>query len=163
VKFGRTPGDTRQVIWDRLVSRGFTTREAVLDTEDSAEVARALKDLWGVSEQQTAAYLDTLSRTNLFEAMNEARYAEFTDPELGGFVVALQYSAILDDRTTDICEALNGQTYADDSDVWDQYRPPNHFNCRSVLIPVTELDGWDGAESPPPSVQPQAGFGGTLQ
>lgn len=163
VKFGRTTSDTRQVIWDRLVSRGFTSREAVLDTEDSAEVARALKDLWGVSEKQTASYLDTLSRTNLFEAMNEARYSEFTDPELGGFVVALQYSAILDDRTTDICEKLNGQTYAEDSDVWDQYRPPNHFNCRSVLIPVTELDGWDGRESPPPSVQPQAGFGGTLQ
>lgn len=163
VKFGRTPGDTRQVIWDRLVSRGFTSREAVLDTEEDAAVVRALKDTWGVSEKQTAAYLDTLSRTNLFEAMNEARYAEFTDPELGGFVVALQYSAILDDRTTDICEALNGKTYAEDSDVWDQYRPPNHFNCRSVLIPVTEIDGWDGQESPPPSVQPQAGFGGTLQ
>jgi SPP1 gp7 family putative phage head morphogenesis protein len=163
VKFGRTPGDTRQVIWDRLVSRGFTSREAALDAEDDPQVSRALKDLWGVSEKQTASYLDTLSRTNLFEAMNEARYAEFTDPELGGFVVALQYSAILDDRTTDICQALNGQTYAEDSDVWDQYRPPNHFNCRSVLIPVTELDGWDGQESPPPSVQPQAGFGGTLQ
>jgi SPP1 gp7 family putative phage head morphogenesis protein len=163
VKFGRTPSDTRQVIWDRLVSRGFTSREAVLDAEDDPQVARALKDLWGVSEKQTASYLDTLSRTNLFEAMNEARYAEFTDPELGGFVVALQYSAILDDRTTDICRALDGKTYEEDSDVWDQYRPPNHFNCRSVLIPVTELDGWDGEESPPPTVQPAAGFGGTLQ
>lgn len=163
VKFGRTPGDTRQVIWDRLVSRGFTNREAVREAETDPSVIRALNDLWGVSEPQTAAYLDTLSRTNLFEAMNEARYAEFTDPDLGGFVVALQYSAILDDRTTDICQALNGQTYAEDSDVWDQYRPPNHFNCRSVLIPVTELDGWDGVESSPPSVQPAAGFGGTLQ
>lgn len=163
VKFGRTPGDTRQVIWDRLVSRGFTTREAVRETETDASVMRTLNDLWGVSEPQTAAYLDTLSRTNLFEAMNEARYAEFTDPELGGFVVALQYSAILDDRTTDICQALNGKTWTEDSDVWDQYRPPNHYNCRSVLVPVTELDGWDGQESPPPSVQPQQGFGGTLQ
>lgn len=36
-------------------------------------------------------------------------------------------------------------------------------NCRSVLIPITEVDGWDGRESPPPSVQPQQGFGGTLQ
>lgn len=163
VKFGRTPGDTRQVIWDRLVSRGFTSREAVRDTETDPAVMRTLNDLWGVSEPQTAAYLDTLSRTNLFEAMNEARYAEFTDPELGGFVVALQYSAILDDRTTDICEALDGKTWAEDSPMWDQFRPPNHYNCRSVLIPVTELDGWDGQESPQPSVQPAQGFGGTLQ
>jgi SPP1 gp7 family putative phage head morphogenesis protein len=163
IKFGRTAKDTREVIWDRLVSRGFTNREAVRDTETDAAVMRTLNDLWGVSEPQTAAYLDTLSRTNLFEAMNEARFAEFTDPELGGFVVALQYSAILDDRTTDICEALNDKTWVEDSPMWDQFRPPNHFNCRSVLIPVTELDGWDGQESPEPSVQPAAGFGGTLQ
>ena len=163
VKLGRTAKDTREVIWDRLVSRGFTNREAVLDTEDDPGVVNTLKDLWGASERQTAAYLDTLSRTNLFEAMNEARYAEFTDPELGGFVQALEYSAILDERTTDICQALNGKVYSEESDVWDSYRPPNHYNCRSVLIPITTLDGWDGNESPPPSVQPQAGFGGTLQ
>jgi len=163
VKMGRTAKDTRGVIWDRLVSRGLTNRESVLDTETDPEVVQTLKDLWGASEKQTAAYLDTLSRTNLFEAMNEARYAEFTDPELGGFVVALEYSAILDERTTEICQALNGNTWAEDSDVWDQYRPPNHYNCRSVLIPVTEVDGWDGRESPLPRVQPQQGFGGTLQ
>lgn len=163
VKFGRTPKDTRQVIWDRLVSKGFTSREAVLETEDDPEVTRALKELWGASEKQTAAYLDTLSRTNLYEAMNEARYAEFTDPEMGDFVVALEYSAILDDRTTEICEALNKATFAVDSPEWDSYRPPNHYNCRSVLIPITAIDGWDGRESPSPTVRPQAGFGGTLQ
>lgn len=163
VKLGRTASDTREVIWDRLVSRGFTNRESVLDVEDDPAVAQTLKDLWGTSEKQTAAYLDTLSRTNLFEAMNEARYAEFTDPELGGFVQALEYSAILDDRTTEICQALNGQVYAEDSDVWNEIRPPNHYNCRSVLIPVTQVDGWSGIESPPPKVQPQQGFGGTLQ
>jgi SPP1 gp7 family putative phage head morphogenesis protein len=163
VKFGRTAKSTREVIWDRLVSRGFTNRESVLEVEDDAEVIRALKDLWGASERQTAAYLDTLSRTNLFEAMNEARYAEFTDPDMGDFVVALEYSAILDDRTTDICEALNGKTFAADSPEWDSLRPPNHYNCRSVLIPITAIDGWDGRESPSPSVRPQAGFGGTLQ
>lgn len=163
VKFGRTPGDTRQVIWDRLVSRGFTNREAVREAETDPAVIRALNDLWGVSEPQTAAYLDTLSRTNLFEAMNEARYAEFTDPELGGFVQALTYASVLDDRTTEICEKLNGATWAADSDMWAIYRPPNHYGCRGVLIPVTELDGWDGQESPPPTVQPQQGFGGTLQ
>ena len=163
VKFGRSVKDTREVIWDRLVSRGFTTREAALESEDDPLVVRALKELWGVSAQQTAAYLDTLARTNLYEAMNEARFAEFTDPSLGDFVVALEYSAILDDRTTDICETLNGSVYAADSEQWDNIRPPNHYNCRSVLIPITAIDGWDGRESPAPTVQPQKGFGATLQ
>lgn len=31
-------------------------------------------------------------------------------------------------------------------------------NCRSVLVPVTTLDGWDGVESPEPDVEPAAGF-----
>jgi SPP1 gp7 family putative phage head morphogenesis protein len=163
IKFGRTAQLTREVIWDRLVSRGFVTREAVREVETDPAVIRALNDLWGASETQTAAYLDTLARTNLFEAMNEARYAEFTDPALGDFVVALEYSAILDDRTTEICEALNGKVYAADSPEWDNIRPPNHFNCRSVLIPVTQIDGWDGRESPAPSVEPHKGFGATLQ
>ncbi len=163
VKFGRSVKDTREAIWDRLVAKGFTSRESVLETEDDAEVVRDLKQLWNIAEQQSAAYLDTLARTNLYEAMNEARFAEFTDPALGDFVVAMEYSAILDDRTTEICEALNGKVYAADSDEWDNIRPPNHYNCRSVLIPITAIDGWDGHESAPPSVQPQKGFGATLQ
>lgn len=163
IKFGRTAKDTREVIWDRLVSRGFTNRESVRDTETDPAVMQTLNDLWGVSEPRTAAYLDTLSRTNLFEAMNEARFAEFTDPALGDFVQGLQWSSILDERTSEICTYMDGKTYASDSDVWDTIKPPAHFNCRSVLIPITELDGWDGQESPEPNVQPAAGFGGTLQ
>jgi SPP1 gp7 family putative phage head morphogenesis protein len=159
IKFGRSPPQTRESIWDRLVSRGFTNRESVRETEDDAAVTTALNDLWGADPAQTASYLDTLSRTNLFEAMNEARYAEFTDPNLSGFVQALEYSAVMDDRTTEICTALDGSIYADDSPEWDNYRPPNHYNCRSILIPITTADGWDGQESAPPSVQPQAGFG----
>lgn len=31
-------------------------------------------------------------------------------------------------------------------------------NCRSVLVPVTVIDGWDGQESPPPTVEPAEGF-----
>lgn len=164
IKFGRSPPQTREVIWDRMVSRGLTNRESVRDTEDDPEVMRGLNDLWGTSAAQTANYLDTLARTNLFEAMNEARFAEFTDPELHGFVQALEYSAVMDDRTTEICTALNGSIWSEDSPEWDNYRPPNHYNCRSILIPITTADSWDGQESPPPSVQPQAGFGsGTVQ
>ena len=31
-------------------------------------------------------------------------------------------------------------------------------NCRSVLVPITAIDTWDGKESPPPSAKPQDGF-----
>jgi SPP1 gp7 family putative phage head morphogenesis protein len=120
--------------------------------------------LWKDTEEAAAAYLDTVARTNLFAAMNEARYAEFTDPALGDFVVALRYSAVLDEHTTDICTALHEHVYRTGNPLWDDYRPPNHFNCRSVLVPITQLDmedgAWDGEESDTPSVEPQEGFGG---
>ena len=31
-------------------------------------------------------------------------------------------------------------------------------NCRSVVFAVTKLDGWDGQESPEPTVEPPEGF-----
>jgi SPP1 gp7 family putative phage head morphogenesis protein len=103
------------------------------------------------------ARLRTVINTNTFEAIGEARYSFFTDPVLNDFVQALEYSAILDDRTTEICEQLDGHIHAVDGDVWDAgYRPPNHYNCRSILIPVTANDTWE--ESPYPTVEPQEGF-----
>jgi uncharacterized protein with gpF-like domain len=64
------------------------------------------------------------------------------DPELGDFVEGLEYSAILDSRTTEVCKSLNGRQYKKDDSVWNSITPPNHFNCRSVLIPITILDVW---------------------
>lgn len=161
VKGGWTVAQTRANIWDTLTSKGFTDQPSVRATEDDGKVVELLDALWLDSEPAAVAYLNTLVRTNVFEAMNEARYNEFTDPALGDFVQALEYSAILDERTTEICQSLDGKTWSTDSPLWDEFRPPNHYNCRSVLIPVTQIDGWDGIESTPPpaDVQPQEGFG----
>jgi SPP1 gp7 family putative phage head morphogenesis protein len=166
VKSGRTPAMTREAIWTRLASKGFSSREAIKTIvnggPDDAGIERALDALNLESEMAAAKYLDTLTRTNLFESMNESRYAEFNDPQLGDFVVAFRYSAIMDERTTDICSELHDHTWSKDSEVWDEYRPPNHFNCRSILVPVTQLDvqdgQWDGEDDADPTVTPQDGF-----
>lgn len=159
VKSGKRPAAVREAIWNGLVAKGLTSREAALGVETDEAVVGALNELWVEDEPEAAYYLDTLVRTNSFEAMNEARYAEFTDPEVRGFVQALEYSAILDSNTTPICEHLDGRVYrADNEEVWNKFRPPNHYNCRSVLIPVTAIDGWDGAESEEPEIDPQVGF-----
>lgn len=49
-----------------------------------------------------------------------------------GSIQSVQYSAILDSRTTPICSALDGKTFK----VGDGPRPPQHFNCRSTTIAV---------------------------
>lgn len=44
----------------------------------------------------------------------------------------LLWSSILDQNTTDYCRAHNGQVYQ----INEGPRPPAHFNCRSLMIPV---------------------------
>jgi SPP1 gp7 family putative phage head morphogenesis protein len=158
VKSGKPLIEVRTSIWDRLVNKGLSKRDLIRGVETDDAVNAALDELWVDTESEAAAYLDTLIRTNTFEALNEARYAEFTDPELAGFVVGLRYAAVLDSSTTEVCTELDGAEFRVDSEVWDTYRPPNHFNCRSILVPITEVDGWDFEESDEPIVDPQDGF-----
>ncbi|MEA2014627.1 MAG: DUF935 family protein, partial [Thermodesulfobacteriota bacterium] len=99
--------------------------------------------------------LENIARTNTSDAMNQARQSLFGDPELKGFVLAYEYSAILDDRVTEVCEALNGLIRKD----WAGRTPPNHFMCRSLLSAVTIIDEWDGKENTIPAKgTPQKGF-----
>jgi SPP1 gp7 family putative phage head morphogenesis protein len=102
------------------------------------------------------ARLENIARTNVADATNQARLALFSDPELKGFVQAYEYSAIIDSRTTEVCEWLHGKIYRD----FSHYAPPNHFQCRSLLVAVTVVDEWNGKESrtPPDNIKPQKGF-----
>jgi len=100
------------------------------------------------------ARLENIARTNTSDALNQARQALFGQPEFRGFVLAYEYSAVLDERTSDICEHLNGRILKD----WGSYTPPNHFQCRALLIPVTIVDEWNGKESAKPRLEPQKGF-----
>ena len=103
-----------------------------------------------------AARLENIARTNTAEAINQSRMSLFGDPSLKGFVRAYEYSAVLDGRVTDICSTLHGQVKRN----WDNYLPPNHYQCRSVLVAVTEVDDWDEKEyNIPTRIQPHKGFG----
>lgn len=51
-------------------------------------------------------------------------------------VQGFQFSAILDDKTTHICRSLDGQTFSPDDVSSFDLRPPLHWECRSVLIPI---------------------------
>ena len=142
---------TREIIdsiYEQFAAQGYLTPQ---DAEG------AMQGILQSTEAATAR-LSTIVRTNTFEAINEARYSYFTDPELNDFVEAMEYSAILDSRTTQICRHLDGQVHAASGEVWNgPWRPPNHFNCRSLLIPVTEFDAW--SEDDLPDMRPQEGFG----
>jgi SPP1 gp7 family putative phage head morphogenesis protein len=80
--------------------------------------------------------LERYSRTKHTEVMNRGRLETF---QSSGVVAAYQYSAILDDRTSDICRGLDGKIFKAGSEPV----PPMHFNCRSVLIPITKYEEFE--------------------
>jgi SPP1 gp7 family putative phage head morphogenesis protein len=77
--------------------------------------------------------INRYARTKTTEVMNKGRKEFFDKNET---VKAYQYSALMDDRTTEICSAIDGKIFDKD----EAPIPPLHFNCRSLLIPITEFE-----------------------
>lgn len=113
-------------------------------------IMQGIKD--GVAESQiisllrdeldgyTDTWLSTVVRTKTTEIYNDARKSFWdSDPIAKQVIEAYQFSAILDDRTTDVCRELDGQIF-DKGDFLDRITPPLHFNCRSLLVPVTRFE-----------------------
>lgn len=148
-------------IYKALVQKGFLSGAVAAEALGLGN-KEALAERLGIQTGLTASRLDTIVRTNMFEAINEARLNAFTDPSLNDFVKAMTYSAVLDSRTTTICQHMDGRTYTNDQ--WEgalrPWVPPNHFNCRSLLIPVTvaDMDSVD-LTTTMPTIEPQEGFG----
>ena len=158
LKFGRSQREITRAIYKSLVNRGILSGQTAATALGIGDIAALAEEL-ALKGGLTAHLLSTVIRTNGFEALNEARFNNFTDPSLDGFIRALQYSAILDSRTTTICSHLDNRVYETDSDLWNSYRPPNHFNCRSLLVPVTLVDEEVEITANPPTISPQEGFG----
>lgn len=99
----------------------------------------------------------TIGRTEMGKMYNAGRIARYTSKENEGFVVALQYDAIVDTRTTHVCKHLDGMIVAiDRRDIIAEFTPPNHFQCRSVWLPVTKYETWkDNFDT---SIPPEDGF-----
>lgn len=121
-----------------------------------------------LSAKQVPNRLETIARTNVTNIFNQGRIAIGSDPDLGDFVEGYEYSAIIDKRTTPFCRAYDGFTRPKNDPIWSSITPPNHFNCRSILIFATVMDEWKSTKLPREKVkgekkveivQPNNGFG----
>ncbi len=91
-------------------------------------------------KELTPWHLENVVRTNFSDAYNEGRWAMMNDPEVGDFVPAVAYSSVLDNRTTDICIRLDGQVFLKNDPDLAGIKPPNHYQCRGLLVPVTKFE-----------------------
>lgn len=105
---------------------------------------RPLSSLVGILDDElkemSKVQLERYSRTKHTEVFNNARVEYFDST---GVVTGYQYSAILDDRTSDICSGLHGKFFK----AGTEPIAPMHFNCRSTLIPITKYEKFTPTES----------------
>ncbi len=130
---------------DNVFSKYVMTGEIKVDPETGKTVLR------------TPGRLETIVRTNLSEAYNSGRMALYSDPDVAEVVEALQYSAIIDSRTTAFCRSYDGFTRPASDPAWQEIVPPNHFNCRSIVVPYVSGEEWKRTETRP-AEEPQEGF-----
>lgn len=129
-----TEETSRQRIRDSVMdslhegTRGRDLTQKIFDTTDT----------W-VSQ----THAETIARTETAKMYNAGRVARYTDPAQDGFVEALQYDSIVDTRTTDLCEGLNGKVIdINDSGTIAKMTPPNHFRCRATWVAVSRYEEW---------------------
>lgn len=100
-----------------------------------------------------------ITRTGVQTIANDARFATYE--QNADIIKALQWVSTLDSRTSDICMARAGKTWAFPSlkpigheIPWDG-GPPAHWMCRSTTVPITktfaEIDGEDAVT---PNISP---------
>lgn len=115
------------------IEKGSTTKEMM----------HQLNQLFERDYEIGSNQIQAVVRTNISKTFNMGRRRFFEDPDLDGFVKAYQYSAIIDSRTSDICESLDEHVYAAGDPYIDKITPPLHFNCRSLLVPIIEGEEYE--------------------
>jgi SPP1 gp7 family putative phage head morphogenesis protein len=117
----------------------------ILDALNKGTVSQLSAQLAADFGRYGSVRADIIARTESSKAFNWGRRYRFDrSPSLAGY----RYSAIVDERTTPICRGLHGFSWEIDHPDLDAHTPPNHFRCRSVLVPISVYKEWT-FEDPP--------------
>jgi SPP1 gp7 family putative phage head morphogenesis protein len=170
-----SPEEFRQLS-DEAKQRAFTaTRLAADQVRQRAqrEVLRALEEGTTLDEfaaqLRTAevslgvtpsdpAYVETVFRTNVASSYGAGRYRQLRSPAVVKMRPFVQYRNAGDARVTDICRELGGKVFRQDDPSWQRFAPPNHFNCRSVIVSLPDPRGNAVSTGADIQSQPATGF-----
>lgn len=133
--------ETDQYLGDFEYNIKKKSRVAIINAiKDGKPLSDVLDVLDDEGVKLSTVSLERFARTKLTEVMNRARKEAFEET---GVVAAYQFTAIMDDRVSEICGGLHGCIFEMD----DAPTPPLHFNCRSVLIPITKYEKYTVTKS----------------
>lgn len=150
---GTLPAEFIGKRWDQAVAYGFKvagiTERSVLDQVSAdiesalqggpaaptvAEFVRTAQDKYGM----TAPHAETVIRTNVQTAYQYGHYQRLNAVREAMPIWA--FDVVNDDRTSDTCRALLGKAYPANHPIWDSLYPPNHYNCRTTVVPFESVE-----------------------
>ena len=118
-------------------------RQGLINNETNQQIigrivgTRAVPGVMDIARKHAAS----LVQTSVQAVANDARLATFR--QNSDVVSAIMQVSTLDSHTSDICMAYSGATWDLDGNPLNgspdfNGGPPRHFNCRSVLVPITK-------------------------
>lgn len=116
-------------------------RESMLTGSTLQERMKALRESSEVLQRMTDARIESIARTEITRADTMGRLISMKSND---DVIGVEFSAIMDDRTTEICSERHGLFMRLDDPRLPENTPPLHVRCRSMLLPCTVYDFPDG-------------------
>jgi SPP1 gp7 family putative phage head morphogenesis protein len=137
-------------------SMGRAIREGRTLADFRKDIGQVIEDRgWGDQPWR----VDTMFRTNVLTAYAAGQYGKIQ--EAGDLFPYLQYDAVGDGATRPSHLAMDGKVYAAKDPIWETWFPPNGFNCRCTVRPLSEVEaeamGVTAGDAPPIG-EPDAGF-----
>ena len=121
---------TREVIQASMIA-GATLQERMKALRESSE------ELARMTNQR----IEAIARTEITRADSMGRLISM---KANDDVIGVEFSAVMDDRTTEMCIERNGLIMRLDDPRLPENTPPIHINCRSLLLSLTVYDFPDG-------------------
>ena len=114
---------------------------SMLEGATLQERMKALRESSAELSRMSNARIETIARTEITRADSMGRLISM---KANDEVIGVEFSAIMDDRTTEICTERNGLVMRLDDPRLPENTPPMHPRCRSLLLSLTVYDYPDG-------------------
>ncbi|KAA2242817.1 hypothetical protein F0L74_09825 [Chitinophaga agrisoli] len=109
----------------KVMSELLTEGETIMPFADFKVAAR------GVFDQYNVAWLRTEYDTAIGQGHCAVKWNSIM--QNADVLPMLEYDAVMDQNTSDICRPLNGVRLPVNDPFWRKYAPLNHFNCRCLI------------------------------
>lgn len=101
------------------------------------DIANTLPDRMGITFK-SRHHIETVFRTNMQTSYNSGRFIQ--TEEMKTVRPFLEYNAVDDSRVRDEHAAIDGIVKPVDDPFWDEFYPPNGFNCRCVVTSLSKFE-----------------------